>query len=76
MADYKLSPEEAEKLLRDLETDEKEENAQIVRDMFTEFRRTFTSKFAGFLLATFVLLMTVGIAIAASAFLIRKALGY
>lgn len=76
MSDYKLSPEEGAKLLHELEADEQQANRDLVREMFVELRRTFTHKFAGFLLATFVLLLTVGVAIAASAYLIRKALGF
>lgn len=76
MADYKLSDEEAAKLLRELDIDEKEQNRQLLKDMYVDIKRTLASKFAAFLIAMFASLLTAGLAIAASAYLIRKALGY
>lgn len=76
MSDYNLSPDQARKLLRDLESDEEMQDTAIAREIVAEIRRKAANKIVGFLFVTFAFILTAGAAVALSAYLIRKALGY
>ena len=69
---------EQEKAIKNLsrELSDESRNEQAAKALFAELRRAFTHKFAAFLVGLFAVLITAGGAIALSAYLIRKALGY
>lgn len=69
---------EKEKAIKNLNRNlsDQTENQEAAKELLTELGRTLTNKFAAFLVGLFMIMLTAGLAIALSAYLIRKALGY